>query len=207
MSAAAHRLRGIYAIVGESGPDPVVLGRQLFEGGIRIVQYRAKNKLNANHANALRALANQYDALFILNDAWRAVDEFDADGVHLGPDDVRSCDLLAVREQLRGRIIGLSCGTPEEALQAQRLGADYIGVGCVYPTRSKADAGEPIGIAGLRCVAAASSLPVAAIGGITVQNLPAVAASGVAMAALLSELATSAEPAALARRLVNSWPA
>jgi thiamine-phosphate pyrophosphorylase len=207
VSAAAHRLRGIYAILGESGPNPVVLGRQLLEGGIRIVQYRAKDRLNAQHANALRALTYEYDALFILNDDWRAVDEFDADGVHLGPDDVPAADLPAVRERLKGRIVGLSCGNREEAFQAQRVGADYIGVGCVYPTRSKADAGEPIGIAGLHRVAAASSLPVAAIGGITMRNAPEVAAAGVAMAALLSEFAASADPAALARKLVTWWPA
>lgn len=202
-----HRLRGIYAIVGESGPDPLILTRALLVGGIRIVQYRAKDRMNVQHARALRALTREHNALFILNDDWRAVDEFDADGVHLGPGDAQVSELASIRNRLPGRIIGLSCGTEDEARAAQRVEADYIGVGSVYATSSKADAGEPIGISGLQRIAATTSLPVAAIGGITTRNLAEVAATGVEMAAVLSAFAASPDAAASAKEFVRLWPA
>jgi len=207
VTAAVHRLRGIYAIVGEEATDPLALARTILEAGVRIVQYRAKDRMSEQHARALRALTYERKALFILNDEWPAVEEFDADGVHLGPDDAASAELPAIRKRLQGRILGLSCGTENEARAAQRVGADYIGVGSVYATSSKTDAGEPIGISGLRRVAAATALPVAAVGGITVHNLAEVAASGVAMAALLSAFSTSPNPAAAARELLDLWPA
>ena len=205
VSAAAHRLRGVYAIVDASGPDPIELTRAILNGGIRIVQYRAKAEFNSRHAHAMRELTRAVDALFILNDHWRAVAELDADGAHLGPDDAHADDLPAIRTELRGRILGLSCGTEAEARAAAEAAADYIGVGCVYSTRSKSDAGEPIGIPGLKRVAAASALPVAAIGGITMKNLPEIVASGVAMAAMLSALSSGDDPAAAARALVLAW--
>ena len=205
VSAAAHRLRGVYAIVDASVTEPVNLARELLDGGIRILQYRAKGGLNADDVRVLRDLTYDRDALFILNDEWRAVDRFDADGVHLGPDDAKPSDLPAIRQQLRGRILGLSCGTEEEARSAGHVGADYIGVGCIFATTSKSDAGAPIGIAGLRRVAAATSLPVAAIGGINVKNISEVAATGVAMAVALSAFAASDDPRSVARELIDRW--
>ncbi|MBV9972778.1 MAG: thiamine phosphate synthase [Candidatus Eremiobacteraeota bacterium] len=205
VSAAAHRLRGIYAIVDAGGRDPVQLTEQLLDGGIRIVQYRAKGGVIAAHARAMRDLTNERNALFIINDEWRAVETFDADGVHLGPDDAYASQWPAIRRHLRGRILGVSCGSEDEARTAQAAGADYIGVGCVFPTKSKSDAGDPIGVAGLERVAAATSLPVAAIGGINLSNIAEVYASGVAMAALISALSASASPRDTARQLVARW--
>ncbi len=205
VSAAAHRLRGIYTIVDAAVANPVELTRQLLDGGIRIVQYRAKSGINESHAHELRELTNERDALFILNDDWRAVDIFDADGVHLGPDDAQPKDLPKIRQSVRGRILGLSCGTLTEARAAEEAGADYIGVGCIFPTTSKSDAGEPIGITGLRRIAAATSLPVAAIGGINLSNIAQVAESGVAMAAVLSAVALSADPRGVASELIARW--
>ncbi|MBV9149652.1 MAG: thiamine phosphate synthase [Candidatus Eremiobacteraeota bacterium] len=205
VSAAAHRLRGIYAIVDASVSEPVNLAREILGGGVRILQYRAKGGINANDARALRELTYDHDALFILNDEWRAVGRFDADGVHLGPDDAKPSDLPVIRRQLRGRIVGLSCGTEDEARRAADIGADYIGVGCIFATTSKSDAGEPIGVAGLRRVAAASTLPVAAIGGISAQNISEVAATGVAMAAVLSAFSATGDPRNVARELIDLW--
>ena len=206
MSAAAHRLRGIYALVDASAPDPVRLTHAVLEGGVRIVQYRAKAGIDPQDARAMRDLTHQYDALFILNDDWRGVERFDADGAHLGPDDAPQSEVPMIRERLRGRILGLSCGTESEARTAERLRADYLGVGCIFRTTSKADAGEPIGIEGLRRVAAASALPIAAIGGINSANIGQIAACGVAMAAVLSAFSTSANPGAVAQELVARWP-
>jgi thiamine-phosphate pyrophosphorylase len=200
----AALLRGIYAIVNEAAqPDPIDVTRAILDGGVRIVQYRAKSGIVPQHARALRELTRAYGALFIINDDWRAVVDYDADGVHLGPDDARSQDFAAIRAALTDRLIGVSCGTPQEALASAV--ADYIGVGSVYATASKADAGDPIGIAGLRAVAAQTPLPVAAIGGITLADVPQIRASGVAMAAVISAICNAQDPRAATAALVRAW--
>ena len=143
--------------------------------------------------------------MLIVNDDWRAALDFDCDGVHLGPDDEGFVELGPVRDALGQRIIGLSCGTVEEAQSANRLRADYIGVGAVYATGSKADAGDPIGIEGLMRVAGVAAMPVAAIGGISSRNLPTVRQTRVAMAAVISAISDAADPNAAARELVDRW--
>lgn len=211
MDLAAHalvtRLRGIYAIVNEDERDAVAIARAALEGGVRIVQYRAKSGMVARHARALRELTREYDALFILNDDWRAVAAYEADGVHIGPDDAQSDEMAQIRNALAGRILGVSCGTEDEARAAEACGADYIGVGSVYATASKADAGDPIGIAGLTRVARSTSLPVAAIGGIALESLPEVRATGVAMAAVISAISHARDPRVAAATLVRTWNA
>jgi thiamine-phosphate pyrophosphorylase len=210
MDLAAHalvsRLHGIYAIVNES-PQAVDLTRALLAGGARIVQYRAKDGIAAEHALAMRELTRDAGALFLLNDEWRAVNEIDADGVHVGPDDAQPHEMAQIRTALAGRILGVSCGTEDEARAAQAVGADYIGAGCIFPTASKADAGEPIGVSGLVRVASATHLPVAAIGGITLANLPQIRATGVAMAAVISAISSAPDPQAAAAELVRVWEA
>lgn len=197
-------LSGIYAIVNEGAPDPVALTRAILAGGARIVQYRAKSGVVPEHARALRDLTRAHAALFILNDDWRAVETYDADGVHVGPEDAAPEELEQIRTALQNRLIGVSCGTEDEARVAQAH-ADYIGVGSVYATASKADAGAPIGIAGLLRVSRATHLPVAAIGGITLDSIAEVRASGVAMAAVISAISSAADPQAATEALVRAW--
>lgn len=200
------RLRGIYAIVNESPRrDPVELTRAILNGGVRIVQYRAKNGIDPAHAQAMRSLTQEHDALFIINDDWRAVQTYRADGVHLGPEDALPEDFTEIRDLLPECLIGISCGTPQEARIADANDVDYIGVGSVYATNSKADAGVPIGIAGLREVAAQTRLPVAAIGGITVRDIPEIRASGVAMAAVISAIGSQADAREASTGLVRAW--
>ena len=198
-------LRGIYAIVNEN-QRTLEIAQGVLDAGVRIVQYRAKHGVIPERLRALRALTRRCDALLILNDDWRAASDFDCDGVHLGPDDPGFAAPDALRAALRERLIGLSCGTVEEARRADAAGVDYMGVGSVYATGSKADAGEPIGIAGLMRVASATALPVAAIGGIGVANLPQVRASGVAMAAVITAVADD-DPSRAARELIAAWNA
>ncbi len=197
-------MRGIYAILNEER-DPVELARAILDGGVRIVQYRAKAGIVKEHASELRRLTRSRNALFIINDDWRAVQTFDADGVHLGPGDANLAQLATIRESIADRLIGFSCGTVDEARGAQAAGADYVGVGSVFATSSKSDAGEPLEIEGLERVAAAATLPVAAIGGIDAQNLRSVRATGVAMAAMISAFTSVADPAAAAAELVRIW--
>lgn len=171
---------------------------------MRLLQYRAKAGVVPHSAETLRDLTRACDALFLINDDWRAALRFDADGVHVGPDDLAAENFLEIRAALEGRILGVSCGTEAEARDAERAGADYLGVGSVFATGSKSDAGDPIGIAGLKRVAAATTLPVAAIGGITASNLAQVRQSGVAMAAMISAFA-GADPQRTAAELVAVW--
>ena len=200
----ARQLHGIYAIVNE-GPDAVAIARAALTAGVAILQYRAKNGIDALHLEQLRELTIDAGALLIVNDDWRAALAFDCDGVHLGPDDDGFAAVAPVRAALGDRLIGLSCGTLPEAQAANAQDLDYIGVGAVYATASKADAGEPIGIEGLRRIAAAGRYPVAAIGGIGLSEIEAVRASGVAMAAVISAIAAAPDPGAAARALVERW--
>ncbi len=205
-AARVSRLRGIYAILNEDD-DVLRLARATLDAGVHIVQYRAKHGIVSGHLRALRDMTSHVGALLIVNDDWRAVAEFDCDGVHLGPDDDGFVDLAPVRATIGARIIGLSCGTVEEARIANRLGADYIGVGSVYLTASKTDAGEPIGVDGLRRVAEVATMPVAAIGGITARNVAAVRETGVGMAAVISAISAAADPECATRELVDLWRA
>lgn len=187
--------------------DPLGLARAILEGGVRIIQYRAKTGIVPAQASALRELTRACGALFLINDDWRAAERFDADGVHVGPDDGAFDALPAIRGNLGERIVGVSCGNPEEARAAQAAGADYIGAGAVYATSSKGNAGDPIGLAGLRDIAKATLLPVAAIGGVTAENLRGVRATGVAMAAMISAFSSASDPRTVAELLVRTWDA
>ncbi|MGC1381788.1 MAG: thiamine phosphate synthase [Candidatus Baltobacteraceae bacterium] len=200
----AERLRGIYAIVNEA-PSVLEIAAAALRAGVAIVQYRAKNGIVAEHVVALRRLTLAHDALLVMNDDWRAADAFDCDGVHLGPGDAGFDTIARVRDALPQRLIGVSCGTAEQARGLRASQADYIGVGSVYRTESKADAGDPIGIDGLVRVASSTPLPVAAIGGITAERIAEVRRTGVAMAAVISALASSAQPEEAARDLIAGW--
>ncbi len=200
----AELLYGIYVIVNEA-PRAVEIARAALEARVRVLQYRAKSGILGDRARALRALTRDYDALLIVNDDWQAALAYDCDGVHLGPGDAGFECVAPVREALGHRLVGLSCGTIGEVRAANASDADYLGIGSVYATKSKADAGSPIGTLGLRALAAASRYPVAAIGGITAERIAEVRKTGVAMAAVISAVAQSPDPSSAAGALVAAW--
>jgi thiamine-phosphate pyrophosphorylase len=202
----AAKLHGIYLIVNEGTLNPVGTASAALCAGVRIFQYRAKHGVVAERLAALHALVRAQDGLLIVNDDWEAALRFDCDGVHLGPDDDGFDAVSRVRANVGDRLIGLSCGTVAEARAALAAGADYVGVGSVYATASKDDAGKPIGIEGLqRVAAAAGGLPVAAVGGIGPQNLASVRETGVAMAAVISAVSGATDPERASRELVSLW--
>lgn len=203
--ARRELLRGIYVIVNEGERNPLAIAKASLAAGVRVIQYRAKRGIDMNTVRALRAATREHDALLIVNDDWQAAVAFDCDGVHLGPDDVGFADVTAFRDVFGERLIGLSCGTVEEAQRARAASVDYVGVGSVFATQSKADAGDPIGIEGLNRVAQAAQVPVAAIGGVDASNVGLVRAAGVAMAAVISAIASDADPAGAAATLVRIW--
>lgn len=201
----AQKLRGIYAIVNEAGDDTLAIAHAALEAGATIVQYRAKEAFVPARAQALREITRTHDALFIVNDDFRAVRAYDADGVHLGPDDAQFDDVRLIRSALPDKLIGLSVGTVDEAHVANKLDIDYVGVGSVYATSSKVDAGDPIGVDGLRAVVAVSRFPVAAIGGVAPPNIDDLRSSGVAMAAVISAISSAPDPFEATRELVAAW--
>jgi thiamine-phosphate pyrophosphorylase len=185
------RLRGLYVITDyRMGGGHVAIARAALEGGAAIIQLRDKSGALLPLLAAgreIRHLTRAAGALFIVNDRVDVALAIDADGVHLGPDDLPP---VAARRLLGPhRLVGVSCGTPQEAAQAAAEGADYIGVGALFATATKADAGSPIGIEGLREIVASTSRPVAAIGGLGPLNMGDVAAAGAAMACVVSAVA------------------
>ncbi|MFW6135608.1 MAG: thiamine phosphate synthase [Chloroflexota bacterium] len=186
---------------GTSQPLTQVV-RAAVAGGATVVQLRAKSATTRELiqlGRALHAITRQAEVPLIVNDRVDVALALDAEGVHVGQDDMPAPlarDLIGPH-----RILGVSAGTVEEARRAQEDGADYLGVGDVYGTPSKADAGLPIGVEGIEEIAGAVSIPVVGIGGITADNAAPVIAAGAAGVAVISAVVGAADPEAAARRL------
>jgi thiamine-phosphate pyrophosphorylase len=195
-------LRGVYAIVDPERAEPIAFTEALLRGGIRLIQVRAKGGIDGATLIAIVARVREAGGLTVVNDDVRLARL--ADGVHLGQEDAAALDLRALRAALPERIIGLSCGAPQEARAADPLLVDYVGVGPAFASLSKDDAGLPIGLSGVRAVVAATPLPCAAIGGIGLANVARIHETGAPMAAVLSAL-VRADPEAAARELVQHW--
>jgi thiamine-phosphate pyrophosphorylase len=200
----AKLLHGIYAILND-GPRVLELADAVLDAGVRLVQYRAKLGISADTVRALRARTLECGALLIMNDDWRAALRFDCDGVHLGPQDAGFDRIAPVRGALRERLIGLSCGSAQEVRAANAAGVDYLGIGSIYETGSKSDAGPPIGPHALQALVSATRLPVAAVGGICQSKLVEIRRSGAAMAAVISAISAAAQPRAAALAMVDAW--
>lgn len=193
------RLRGLYAITDDHmGGGHLSISRAALAGGAGVIQLRDKTTplhtlLSIGHE--VRHLTRAARALLIVNDRIDIALALDADGVHLGPDDMP----VAEARHVLGphRLLGVSCGDVAEARSAERAGADYIGAGAVFGTTTKSDAGAPIGLAALGAMVAATALPVAAIGGINRQNIEAVAATGAAMACVISAITNASDETAM----------
>jgi thiamine-phosphate pyrophosphorylase len=195
-------LRGVYALIDPSAQEPIAATEALLRGGIRLVQIRAKDGIDAATLLAIVGRVRAAGGLTLVNDDVRMARL--ADGLHLGQEDAAPLDLAQLRRGLPDAIVGLSCGTPAEAREADPRIIDYLGVGPIFGSRSKDDAGPAIGISGVRAVVEATTLPCAAIGGIGLDNLARVAESGAQMAAVLSAL-TGGDVEAAARALVERW--
>ena len=172
----------LYAITDHAlslGRDNVSVVRELLEEGIKIIQYREKERkmgVMLEECMIIRRLTKEYGATFIVNDHVDIALLVDADGMHVGQDD------LPVRE-VRGllgpdKIIGLSTHSPEQARAAVGAGADYIGVGPLYATKTKKDVCEPVGLEYLKYVVENLDIPFVAIGGIKASNIHEVVRAG-----------------------------
>ncbi|MBM6854758.1 thiamine phosphate synthase [Mediterraneibacter glycyrrhizinilyticus] len=158
------------------------------EGGATFIQLREKNLDEADflsEAKEIQKLCREYKVPFVINDNVEIAAQIDADGVHVGQSDMEAGD---VRKRLGpDKIIGVSAQTVEQALKAQEHGADYLGVGAVFPTGSKADATE-VSHQTLKEICEAVDIPVIAIGGITKENVSELKESGICGIAVISAI-------------------
>jgi thiamine-phosphate pyrophosphorylase len=159
---------------------------------VRVVQYREKQ----GHTSELVAEARQLrelcrDTLFLVNDRVDVALEVGADGVHLGQEDLSYHE--ARRLMGPDKIIGVTVHNVPEALAAQARGADYLGVSPIFSTATKADAGAPTGMGLLQEIRRRVTLPLVAIGGITLANAPAVIAAGADAVCAISAVVTRPE--------------
>ena len=204
------RLRGIYAIVDESAARrPLELVEAFLGGGARVVQLRLKTipvRELLSIAQEAVAMCRQRDALLLVNDRADVARAADADGVHVGQEDLPAA---AAREVVgEDALVGVSTHSDAEIDSALAAGADYLGFGPVFETRSKPGAPlpPPHGLAGLeRAVGRARSTPIVAIGGIAAASAPYVARAGAACAAAIGELCHARDPEMAARALAEAF--
>jgi thiamine-phosphate pyrophosphorylase len=197
--------RGLYVII-----DPEVTGgrpedevaRRAIEGGATLVQWRDKlcqKGLQLPVARRLKEICAQAAVPLIINDHVDLALAVEADGVHLGQKDL---PVSIVRRLMPSAIIGCSANNVEEALRAQADGASYVSVGRLFPTDSKADT-RPATLDTLRAVKQAVNIPVAAIGGISEENIDAVLEAGADLIAVIGAVVAAPDVRGAARRLVQ----
>ncbi|WP_419564829.1 thiamine phosphate synthase [Phascolarctobacterium succinatutens] len=160
--------------------------REALEGGVTLVQYRAKTAASAEmyaEALQLKALCDSFNVPLIINDRLDIAMAVGAAGVHLGQDDLP----CAAARKILGEdyIIGVSAHNPAEAKAALQSGADYLGCGAVFGTATKADV-KKLGTEGLTAICREKGLPVVGIGGVTADNYREVRVAGADGAAIVS---------------------
>jgi thiamine-phosphate pyrophosphorylase len=190
------RLYGFIDSAYLAGRDPRELTRALVDGGVDVIQVRAKRQTHAERvqlSQAVIGVARRFNVPVIINDDIAAAAETDADGVHLGQED------RAENRAFAG-VMGISTHSLEQAQLAERDGASYIGVGPVFPTNTKPQV-RPVGLELVKQVANAGvKVPFFAIGGITLENLDDVLAAGATRVAVVSAILNAPDVAAAARK-------
>jgi thiamine-phosphate pyrophosphorylase len=196
-----------YAMVDPAGGhEPVALAALLLGAGARILQLRLKDATSREFlavAREMVRLCRARGALAIINDRADIARLAEADGVHVGQEDLPA---RMAREVVGpGRIVGVSTHNVEQARTAQADGADYIGFGAIYSGGLK-NVANAQGLERLRAVRAAVNVPIVAIGGITEATMPAVLAAGADAAAIITDVVRATDPAAKARALLALRP-
>lgn len=181
----------LYAVTDRSWLNGETLYNQVeksLKGGATFIQLREKN-LDEEHfleeAKQLKKLCKKYNVPFVINDNVDIALSIDADGVHVGQSDMEAGN---VREKLGpDKIIGVSAQTVEQAILAEKRGADYLGVGAVFPTTSKDDAAE-VSHETVKAICEAVKIPVIAIGGISQKNVNQLSNLGLCGIAVISAI-------------------
>ena len=188
----------LYFICGTTtclGKDLYTVVEDALKGGITLFQFREKGegalegREKVELAIKLQELCKKYNVPFIVNDDIELALEIDADGVHVGQDDL---DVDEIRKLMPNKIIGLSIGNEEELKQSKVEYVDYVGVGPVYVTQSKDDAGGAIGYEGLELMRKLlPQMPLVAIGGIQTQHIKDVMKTNVDGVSIISAISYS----------------
>ena len=200
---------GIYGITARKfsfGRTNIEVVQAMIAGGVRIVQYREKRPETSyrqmlEECRCIRQLTREAGVVFIVNDYVDIAQLVDADGVHVGQDDIPVADVRTLIGP--DKLIGLSTHAPEQATAAIHAGADYIGVGPIFSTQTKEDVCAPVGLSYLAHVAQSCPLPFVAIGGIKEHNLAEVLAQGARSVCLVTEIVGAADITATTRRLMH----
>ncbi len=200
------RLTGLYVIIDTAflkGRSPVEVTEQAIRGGAKVIQLRDKEHNTGELvtiAEGMKKVCSEHDVLFIINDSLDVTLAVDADGLHVGRDDL---PVATARRLLPiGKILGTSARTVDEAERAKSQGADYLGAGSMYPTATKEKA-VVVGMERLREIRRAVDLPIVAIGGINKDNLGRVMEAGAGAAAVISAVMGAVDVEAATRQLVK----
>lgn len=194
----------LYAVTDRTWLNGDTLYNQVekaLKGGATFIQLREKNLSNTEfleEAKEIKQLCAKYNAPFVINDNVEIAKEIDADGVHVGQDDMEALDVRAVLG--KDKIIGVSAHSVEEALLAQEHGADYLGVGAVFHTGTKSDATD-LSRETLKAICDAVDIPVIAIGGISADNVLELSGNGLCGIAVISAIFAQKDIEAAARNL------
>lgn len=174
-----------YWLNGDSLYHQVALA---IKGGATFIQLREKDMDRDSflaEAKEIQQLCRKYNVPFVINDEVSIAVEIDADGVHVGQSDMQANDVRSLIGP--DKILGVSAQTVEQAIEAEKNGADYLGVGAVFPTGSKDDA-DDVSHETLKAICDAVSIPVIAIGGITKDNVCELKGSGICGIAVISAI-------------------
>jgi thiamine-phosphate pyrophosphorylase len=197
----------IYFIMGSNNSKlaPEYVLEEALKGGISVFQFREKGngalKGDAKFqlAKRMQKLCIQYNVPFIVNDDIELAISLDADGVHIGQEDENA---IKVRERIGNKVLGVSAHSIEEIKAAVEAGADYIGIGPIYPTSTKKDAKAVQGTRLIEKVKEENlTIPIVGIGGITTENAFAVIRAGADGVAIISEISMAANPYDQTKRL------
>lgn len=204
-SLPASRLYGILDTGYVAPENMAVMAQQLLEGGIKILQLRAKKSSEKEIVAMARAILPHVRAaggIFLINDHPHLVPIVNADGAHIGQDDMT----VAAARALAGKeaIIGLSTHSLEQVQQSLSQQPDYIGFGPLFTTPTKPDY-KPIGLADISKAQAMVSFPIFCIGGITSKTLPQVIAAGARRVVIVSDLLKAKNPRVQARQFLERF--
>lgn len=177
---------------------------QAILGGVTMVQLREKDGCGRafyETALRLRELTRRYDVPLIINDRLDIALAVDADGLHIGQSDLPAA--VARRLLGNGKLLGVSAQTVAQAEQAVADGADYLGIGAIFPTDTKKES-EAMGVNELRRIRAAIDIPLVAIGGLNAQTLPLLQGTQIDGVAVVSAIVSAQDPKAAAQRLCGA---
>lgn len=200
------RIAGLYAVIDTEwlkGRKPAKIAEQMIKGGAKIIQLRCKERSAGEFlsiAKGLKDICTNKGVLFIVNDSLEVALAVDADGLHVGQEDIPVSEakkLIPI-----DMILGCSIGTVKEAIKAKKDGADYLGVGAIFATATK-ESVKAVGLGRIREIKQASGLPIVTIGGINKSNLNDVIKAGADAAAVISAIMGAENIEKATRELVN----